>query len=415
MPRLRFAEFRETGDWSKTEIGRIADIYRGKGIAKSDIAHGGKQLCIRYGELYTIYGEVIHDVLSTTNVPAQELFLSKANDVIIPASGETKEDIATASCVMRDGIALGGDLNVIRSPLNGVFLSYYMNGALSNNIARVAQGDSVVHLYPSQLKVLEISFPLRHEQQKIADCLTSLDDRIRLETERLNVLKDHKKGLMQQMFPAEGATVPRLRFAEFRDAGEWEEQALGDLGFFIRGLTYSAGDVSNDGLLVLRSSNIQDGSLILDRDLVFVSKDCPIDLLLQEGDLVICMSNGSKALVGKNAEYRGNGTRATTVGAFCSLFRPRTIFAKIIFQTEQYAKFVSESIGGGNINNLKNSHLESFVSLVPVISAEQQKIADCLSSLDDRIRLETERLNALKDHKKGLMQQLFPAVHDIAV
>ena len=202
VPRLRFAEFREAGEWSKTEIGQIADVYRGKGIAKSDIAHGGKQLCIRYGELYTIYGEVIHDVLSATNVPTQELFLSKANDVIIPASGETKEDIATASCVMRDGIALGGDLNVIRSPLNGVFLSYYMNGALSNNIARVAQGDSVVHLYPSQLKLLEISFPLRHEQQKIADCLSSLDDRIRLETKRLNALKDHKKGLMQQLFPA---------------------------------------------------------------------------------------------------------------------------------------------------------------------------------------------------------------------
>ena len=201
VPRLRFPEFREAGEWAVKKIGQIADLYKGKGISKSDIVVGGTQPCIRYGELYTLYSEVISDVVSKTNIPQSDLFLSKCNDVIIPASGETKIDIATASCVMHDNVALGGDLNVIRSKQNGIFLSYYLNGTLRNKIAKVAQGDTVVHLYPSQLKLVYLAIPNEQEQQKIADCLSSLDELIAAEAKKLDTLKSHKKGLIQQIFP----------------------------------------------------------------------------------------------------------------------------------------------------------------------------------------------------------------------
>ncbi|MCK7461021.1 MAG: hypothetical protein MZU84_02610 [Sphingobacterium sp.] len=92
----------------------------------------------------------------TTNLPSKELFLSIQGDVVIPASGETKIDIATAACVMHNDVALGGDLNVIRSKLNGAFLSYFLNGALRFEIAKVAQGDTVVHLYKNQLELLKL-------------------------------------------------------------------------------------------------------------------------------------------------------------------------------------------------------------------------------------------------------------------
>lgn len=202
--------------------------------------------------------------------------------------------------------------------------------------------------------------------------------------------------------------VPPLRFPEFRDAGEWESKPLKFMGSFFRGLTYSADEVSEEGLLVLRSSNIQDGTLVLDKDLVFVNKTCPDDIQLRSGDIAICMSNGSKALVGKNAEFRGNYDHDLTVGAFCSIFRPSVEFSKLIFQTPKYTKFISVAIGGGNINNLKNSDLGEFEHPVPKLQPEQQKIADCLSSLDDLIAAETQKLDTLKTHKKGLMQQLFP-------
>jgi len=202
LPKLRFPEFRDTPTWKERTLNESADLYKGKGISKADIDVQGKVPCIRYGELYTIYSEVIETVFSKTSNPPSDLFFSRKNDVIIPASGETKIDIAKASCVMHDNVALGGDLNVIRSSHNGVFLSYYLNGPKKVDIAKIAQGDTVVHLYPSQLQLLEIGLPIADEQKKIADCLSSIDELITAQTHKLATLKTHKKGLMQQLFPA---------------------------------------------------------------------------------------------------------------------------------------------------------------------------------------------------------------------
>ncbi|MDX2247917.1 MAG: restriction endonuclease subunit S [Bacteroidia bacterium] len=199
VPRVRFGEFE--GEWEEKPLEKVATFLKGKGISKSDINSNGVLPCIRYGELYTYYNETIGTVKSYTNLPKDDLVLSQANDVIIPASGETKEDIATASCVTKSGIALGGDLNIIRTKINGIFLSYYLNNAKKKEIAQLAQGISVVHLYPGQLQKLKINTPKENEQQKIADCLTSLDDLIRAQSQKLETLKTHKKGLMQQLFP----------------------------------------------------------------------------------------------------------------------------------------------------------------------------------------------------------------------
>jgi len=114
---------------------------------------------------------------------------------------KTQIDIATASCVLEKGIALGGDLNIIRTKINCVFLSYYLNNAKKMEIAQMAQGISVVHLYPSQLKTLVINIPNPKEQQKIASCLSSFDELITAQSEKIEQLQLHKKGLMQGLFP----------------------------------------------------------------------------------------------------------------------------------------------------------------------------------------------------------------------
>src|SRR5690606_33644445 len=144
---------------------------------------------------------------------------------------------------------------------------------------------------------------------------------------------------------------------------------------FYRGLTYGKGDTSDSGLLVLRSGNIQNDTLVLDKDLVFVNKECSDELKLLQGDVVICMSNGSKDLVGKNAVYQGEYDGKITVGAFCSIMRPKNKFTTYILKTDAYQSFISLSIGGGNINNLKNSDLEEYECAVPSNLDEQQKIA----------------------------------------
>ena len=202
--------------------------------------------------------------------------------------------------------------------------------------------------------------------------------------------------------------VPKLRFPEFVDTEGWESKRLGSVGELTRGLTYSSADVVSAGLLVLRSTNIQDGSLVLDKDLVFVDKPIPRALRLQAGDIVICMSNGSKTLVGKSGEYFGEHEGDITVGAFCSFFRPMLPFAKFAFHLGSYQAYIANLIAGGSINNLTNFVLEEFIFQVPRLAAEQQKIANCLSSLDELIAAQARKVDALKTHKKGLMQQLFP-------
>ncbi len=202
VPKLRFPEFEEDGEWVEDTLDNLATFSKGKGISKSDIVENGKIPCIRYGELYTQYNETIREVVSYTNLDPNNLVLSDTNDVIIPASGETQIDIATASCVLNAGVALGGDLNIIKTEINGVFLAYYLNSAKKRDIAQIAQGISVVHLYSSQLKTLNINIPSPQEQQKIASCLSVVDELITAQKEKIEQLQQHKKGLMQGLFPS---------------------------------------------------------------------------------------------------------------------------------------------------------------------------------------------------------------------
>ncbi len=198
--RFKQDDGKDFPDWEEKKLGEVAKFLKGKGISKADIVEEGTLECIRYGELYTVYGETILDVVSRTNTSKDELVLSQMDDVIIPASGETQIDIATASCVRKSNVALGGDLNIIRSANDGVFLAYYLNSALKFEIARLSQGISVVHLYSSQLKTLKLYIPIIEEQQKIATFLSGLDSKIEGVDNQITQTQTFKKGLLQQMF-----------------------------------------------------------------------------------------------------------------------------------------------------------------------------------------------------------------------
>lgn len=187
-------------DWEQKQLGNIATFSKGKGISKSDITPDGDLDCILYGELYTYYSEKIDSVRSKTNLKATTCVLSDANDVIVPASGESRFDIATASCVLKSGVALGGDLNIIKSTVNGIYLAYYLNHKKKFEIAALAQGISVVHLYSSQLRTLNVEIPSNLEQNKIVNFLSALDDKIKHVDQQIERTKQYKKGLLQQMF-----------------------------------------------------------------------------------------------------------------------------------------------------------------------------------------------------------------------
>lgn len=166
--------------WKPTTLGKTVNFSKGKGISKDDAKQSGATPCIRYGEIYTEYSERISSVVSYTDIPSSDLVLSKEGDVIIPASGEEHLEMARACCVEVSGVALGGDINILRGAENGVFLAYYLNNAKKIEIAKRAQGYSVVHLYGKQLKKLEIELPHKDEQFKISEFLSAIDTKISL-------------------------------------------------------------------------------------------------------------------------------------------------------------------------------------------------------------------------------------------
>jgi type I restriction enzyme S subunit len=417
-PKLRFPEFLNSPSWIGTKLGDQSSILKGKGISKADVDENGEQPCIRYGELYTRYDEVIKTVFLRTKVPASELFLSRTNDVIIPASGETKIDIAKASCVLCDNVALGGDLNVIRSGLNGIFLSYYLNGPKKLDIAKVAQGDTVVHLYPSQLEKLEIAIPLDDEQQKIASCLSSLDELIAAHSQKLDALKTHKKGLMQQLFPREGETIPHLRFPEFEDAGEWEDISLGEKVDLLSGYPFDGPDISQDrsGTRLLRGINVTEGRIRHNPEIdryYTGSTDGLEKYRLHINDLIIGM-DGSK--VGKNsALVTAPDSGSLLIQRVARLRANNPALIQFIFQrinSTTFHSYVDRINTSSGIPHISAKQIKDFRIYFPS-DDEQQRIASCLSTLDELIAAQTQKLDALKTHKKGLMQQLFPSPEEV--
>lgn len=198
--RFKYKNWKKFGEWEEKKLGEVAIFLKWKWLSKSDITEDWINKCVRYWELYTDYNEKIEKIKSRTNMDLWISVLSKINDVLIPASWETQIDIATTSCILEEGVILWWDLNIIRWSGNWIFLSYYLNSFKKKDIAKLAQWNSVVHLYSSQLQHLKIKLPSLPEQQKISDFLSSIDENLEKVNEQLKKIKEFKKGLLQGMF-----------------------------------------------------------------------------------------------------------------------------------------------------------------------------------------------------------------------
>jgi type I restriction enzyme S subunit len=397
------------GAWGENKLEEIAEFLKGKGISKADIDDNGKLPCIRYGELYTIYTEVIKEIKSYTNLPSKDLFLSEENDVIIPSSGETREDIATASCVKIRGIALGGDLNILRSKSDGEFLAYYLSHGLKKAISKIAQGDAVVHLYSNQLKKLIAFFPPKiSEQQKIAACLSSLDTLISAESQKLELLKTHKKGLLQNLFPQAGESVPRLRFEEFVGSGDWEEKMLGEVCEFLKGKGISKADIAENGMHpCIRYGELYTfyGEII--SEIKSFTNLPPDDLFLSKvNDVIIPSSGETREDIATASCVKIEGV---ALGGDLNVLRTNLNGSFLAYYLSHgLKKSISKIAQGDAVVHLYSSSLKNINLSVPQSQQEQQKIADFISSLDDLISAQGKKLEALKRHKQGLLQGLFP-------
>ena len=388
---MRFPEFTE--EWQGEQLHEIAELSKGIGISKEQLSENGTP-CILYGELYTKYkSEIISKIISKTDIEKSKLKHSKQNDVIIPCSGETAIDIAVARCVPFDNVLLGGDMNVIRlHKYDGAFMAYQLNGKRKTDIAKLAQGVSVVHLYGENLKSIKTYNPSLQEQQKIVKLLSMLDERLEVQNKIIEDLKKLKSAIEMLLCNQSG-----------------ESFKLGDVGCYVRGLTYANEDVTENkaATIVIRANNLNYGSHVDKREVVYVNKTPTVSQILRKGDIVICMANGSSTLVGKNSYYPFND-RQSTIGAFCGIYRTSNPLVKWLMQSQRYKRQVYQSLQGGNgaIANLNGDDILNMS--FPLIEKEKsQSIIFTIEAIEKSLVANKYIHRLYYTQKSYLLKQMF--------
>lgn len=399
VPKLRFPGFSEP--LASVKLGEIASFSKGKGISKNDITPDGALPCIRYGELYTVYNTIIDDPISRTNVPASALTLSKGDEVLVPASGEDAKDIATAVVVKKPGIALGGDLNIIRSKNDGAFLASYLSGRKRMTLAAMAQGNSVVHLYPAQLKTLDIHLPTLPEQRKIASFLSALDTKIVQLSGKKSLLEDYKKGCMQQLF-SQGI---RFKDENGKDFPDWQEKKLGELADIKRGasprpISSSKWFNENSDIGWVRISDVtKAGRVLMETTQKLSEEGVKKSRFVPPGRMIMSIC----ATIGKPV-YTGF---PVCIHDGFVVFENLQMFDQFLFYyLEQIEKRWYRYGQPGTQVNLNSDIVANEIIYLPHPD-EQRKIADFLSALDRKIELVGKELEHANTFKKGLLQQMF--------
>jgi type I restriction enzyme S subunit len=405
VPKLRFPEFRKLRGWSLESLNTIAEPVTLRAIQGSP--DNVLSLSAEHGVV--LQSDFFGKKIAGNN---SERYLKIARDDFVYNDRTTKN--STFGTIKRLSRYSSGIVSPIYKCFrfnpgqNPSFWEQYFESGSHNVALRSLVNEGAragrFNISISQFLSTSACHPISAEQRKIADCLSSLDDLIAAQARKVETLKAHKKGLMQQLFPRDGETQPRLRFPEFRDAGEWEPRTLGSVCSTFSGGTpstskpeYYGGDIP-----FIRSAEIalNDTALFLTRDGLANSAA----KLVTKGDILVALYGANS---GDVALAKIDGAINQAILCMKSKESNAFIYQFFSFKKEQ---IVATYLQGGQ-GNLSGEIVKS-IELSFCSPAEQQKIADCLSSLDDLIADECERLDALKTHKRALMQQLFPSPED---
>ena len=377
-PEIRFEGF--TDPWEQRKLGELCTISKGHGYSKADIRDVGTPL-ILYGRLYTQYESRIEDV-DTFVVGQEGSLLSKGNEVIVPASGETAEDIAVASSVRRPGIIFGGDLNVV-TPVRKLDPDYtalaITYSKAHDDLAKRAQGKSVVHVHGNDIAEVEVSYPSESEQKRISTVVLGLDNLITLHQRKYDKLCTVKKSMLDKMFPKPGETEPEIRFEGFTDP--WEQRKLGDITSSYSGGTPQANnpDYYNGSIPFIRSAEINADKTELyltERGLAESSA-----ALVDAGCILYALYGATSGEAGIS---RINGAINQAILAICPYAGFDSGFLASWLRREKDA-IVATYLQGGQ-GNLSGAIVKDLRVPVPGLP-EQKAIGDCLSKLDDLITL----------------------------
>ena len=403
VPKLRFPEF--SGNWEEKRLGDVFNWGTTNSLPRAALTdEGGKIQNIHYGDIHTRYPILMDQDNEEIPYLVKQFYFPKAlrsehfcqiGDVLIADASEDYNDVGKAIEIvnLKPQSLLAGLHTLLARPaekpkVSGFYGQLFASPSVRNQIKKHAQGISVLGISKASLEKIILHIPHPDEQAKIAAFLGAVDDLIAAEVQKLEALKDHKKGLMQQLFPAEGKTLPKLRFPEFRDAPEWKEQPLKKFLDFQQPTAYLVSDP--------KYSN---------------AYETPV------------LTAGKTFILGYTNEQGGIFKDNLPVIIFDD-FTTATQFVDFPFKAKSSAMKILHAKNGANIKFMYEAmqmisyevgvHARHWISkfapmlvLIPIDLKEQQKIANCLSSMDDLITAQSKKIKLLQDHKKGLMQQLF--------
>ena len=413
LPKLRFPEFKDKGEWETYTLEELFEIRNGYTPSKSNpnFWDGGTIPWFRMEDIRQ-NGHILSDSIQhITPAAVKGTGLFPAYSIIVATSATIGEHaLLIADSLANQRFTFLTKRKSHDKQIDMMFFHQYMF-IIDEWCKKNTNSGGLLSVNMPAFKQLVIPLPSIKEQNAISSLLSSLDECIAASKEKLEQLKAHKKGLMQKLFPASGKTLPEYRFKEFKNV--WIEHALHDIGIFVKGLSYNSNDVTQDtsSTLVIRSTNIiPEQKVDCQNGLQFVIKRPSDEQILQKGDVAICLSNGSSNLVGKTSFFEGDYSGIATVGAFCGIYRSKVPITKYLVQTETYRKSIDLIKQGGNgaLSNLYGNDILRLRFFLPA-EEEQRKIASCLEQIDKMISLLGGKIDFLCLYKRGLLQQLFPS------
>lgn len=403
-PAIRFKGFSDA--WEQRKAIDIADYSKGNGYSKGDLTDVGTPI-ILYGRLYTKYQFAISEV-DTFAVPRNGAVYSQGNEVIVPASGETAEDIARASAVEKSGVLLGGDLNILKpfDFINPLFLALAIsNGEPQKELAKKAQGKSVVHIHNTDIQEVTIAYPSNTEQDRIVSVFRQLDNLITLHQRKFEKLTNVKKSMLEKMFPQNGSSYPEIRFKGFTDP--WEQRKLSEITDKVT--------EKNAGLQYVETfTNSAEFGIISQRDFFDhdIAKLGSLDgyYIVKNEDFVYNPRISTSAPVGPiNRNKLG---RTGVMSPLYTVFRPHdidTTYLEYFFKCGYWHSFMNFNGDSGARSDRFSIRDNVFFQMpipIPDID-EQRKIGELLTCLDNLITLHQRELEKLQNIKKSMLEKMF--------
>lgn len=411
IPQLRFPEFKDNGDWQKDSIDNQFDLQDGYPFSSFDFTKD-KVDAMQVIRITDINNQNINEEkVYVLNSKIRELDISKYKvqngDLLLSLTGAAGFNFFIWNT--ENGYINQRTMKISPKKQDNEALKFLLEPLIHSKINSIGTGQNN-NLSKDALKDIKFPFPKPKEQQKLSSFTTNLNDLITAHSQKLDLLKDHKKGLMQNLFPQEGEKVPKYRFPEFNSP--LVKIGFADLGDIKIGLTHKPEYISS-GVPFLSSKNISNGYIDF-INVQYISREkfesMPESTKPKLGDILFTRvgSNlGNPIVLEQDIEFG----IFVSLGAFRVNKKANNFYMKYWMESDLFWKQVNQKVAGGAKDNLNSTWLREFELFIPSIT-EQQKIASCLSSLDALITAQAKKVEQLKLHKNGLMQGLFPKIND---